>query len=322
LPFDDDHLRALGARFVHRLLHVLVLDAEAPVGDHPARVGDRRVREGLADDGDLYAVHLAHRVGREHGIVEVGGDDVLGEEVDPALEVVVHDLLDALVAERELPVRRHHVHAEQLAGVDHILALGPQGRCRPLPGVAAVEQQCAGTTGPQLLDQCGQMRESADLAVGLGGLLEVEIREGMRFVRPRFDAEGLEQMLTDQMRHLAVGGAEANVHIRLAEPDRQQLCVAVGEVEQMHVAETGQVVDLLATLRGDQVAAVEREAGGRSGRQHLQEFTTVHCLLTGDSGSSNSATRCLTCCSLSAPTWPKRGISEQRLKLLAFQILL
>ena len=52
----DDHLRALGARRVDGLLHVLFLDAEGPVGDHVARVGDRRVGEGLADDRDLHAV--------------------------------------------------------------------------------------------------------------------------------------------------------------------------------------------------------------------------------------------------------------------------
>ena len=54
-----DHLRALAARFVDHLLHVLVLDAEAPVGHHVARVGDRRVGEGLADDGHRHAVDRA-----------------------------------------------------------------------------------------------------------------------------------------------------------------------------------------------------------------------------------------------------------------------
>jgi hypothetical protein len=54
----DDHLRALGAGLVDHLLHVLVLDAELPVGHHVARVGDRRVGEGLADDGAGHAVDL------------------------------------------------------------------------------------------------------------------------------------------------------------------------------------------------------------------------------------------------------------------------
>ena len=67
----DDHLRALGARFVDHLLHVLVLDAEGPVRHHLARVGDRRVGKGLADHGDLDAVHFAHGVGLEHLVAEV-----------------------------------------------------------------------------------------------------------------------------------------------------------------------------------------------------------------------------------------------------------
>jgi hypothetical protein len=63
----DDDLRAGGAGFVDRLLHVLFLDAEAPVRRLPARVGDRRVGEGLADDGDRHAVHVLHHEGLEHG---------------------------------------------------------------------------------------------------------------------------------------------------------------------------------------------------------------------------------------------------------------
>ena len=66
----------------------VVLDAEAPVGDHVARVGDRRVREGLADDRHRHAVDLADHVGLEHRVAEIGGLDVLRDEVDLALEVL------------------------------------------------------------------------------------------------------------------------------------------------------------------------------------------------------------------------------------------
>jgi hypothetical protein len=59
----------------------------------------------------LHAVHLAHHVGLEHRVAEVGGLDVLRDEVDLALEVALDDLLHALHAVGELPVAGHHVHA-------------------------------------------------------------------------------------------------------------------------------------------------------------------------------------------------------------------
>ena len=54
-------------------------------------------------------------VGLEDRVAEVGGLDVLRDEVDAALEVLLDDLLDALHAVGELPVAGHHVDAEQLA---------------------------------------------------------------------------------------------------------------------------------------------------------------------------------------------------------------
>ena len=46
------HLRPLLARLGHRSAHGSLADAERPVGHHPARVGDGRVGEGLADHRD------------------------------------------------------------------------------------------------------------------------------------------------------------------------------------------------------------------------------------------------------------------------------
>ena len=50
--------------------------------------------------------------------------------------------------------------------------------------------------------------------------------------------------------------ADAEVDVRLAEMDRQQLGVAVGEVQEMHVAEARQVVEFLSALGGEQGARV------------------------------------------------------------------
>ena len=145
---QHDRLRALAARLVDDLLQALVLDAERPVGDEVARIGDRRVRKRLPDDRDRHAVDGPDRVRRKHRVAEVGGLDVLREELDLAGEVPVDDLLHAVGAEREFPVPGHHVDAQQLAGVDHVLALRPQRGGRALPRVAAVEQQRAAAATP------------------------------------------------------------------------------------------------------------------------------------------------------------------------------
>ncbi len=223
---QHDRLRAFAARLVDDFLQRFVLDAERPLGDEVARIRDRRVRKRLADDRDRHAVDRAHHVGREHGIAEVGGLHVLREEVDPAGEILVDDFLHALRTERELPMAGHDVDAERFLRVDHVLAFRPQRRRRALPRVSAVEQQRAGTRGPQLPHQRREMRKAAELAVGPRCRHVIEVRERVRFARPRPDAEMLEQRLADEMRRAARRGADAEIDARLAEANRVELRVA------------------------------------------------------------------------------------------------
>jgi hypothetical protein len=117
----------------------------------------------------LYAVHVLQHIGLEDGVAEVVGLDVLRDEVHLAGKVLLDDLLHALHAVGEFPVARHHVHGQQLARVDHVLRVGPQAGGTALPGVAAVEQQGAGPAGLQALDQRGQVRKAAHLAVAARG---------------------------------------------------------------------------------------------------------------------------------------------------------
>ena len=86
---EHDDLRALGAHFVHQLLQAQLLDAEGPFRDHVARVGDRRVGEGLADHRERHAVHRAQRVGLEHRVLEIRGLHVLRQELHRR-ELLVH----------------------------------------------------------------------------------------------------------------------------------------------------------------------------------------------------------------------------------------
>ncbi|XQU69245.1 hypothetical protein OJJOAM_001976 [Cupriavidus sp. H18C1] len=171
------------------------------------------------------------------------------------------------------------------------LAARPQRGGRALPGIAAVEQQRAGAAGLQLLDQRGQMREPADLAVAARGLVEIEIGEGVRLGAARRDPVVLEQGLADQVRRLAGIVPDAQVDAGLAEMDRQQLRMAVGEMQQVHVAEARHVVQLRRGLRRLRVARGKSHARGAGDGQHLQELASVHCRLPLDGGR---AVRCRT----------------------------
>ena len=149
------HLCTFATGLVHHLLHVLVLDAELPIGHHVTRVGNRGVGERLTNDGARHAIDLANHVGLEHRVAKVTGLDVLRHKIDLARKVFFNDFLDTFHAQGEFPVTGHHVHTQQFASVDHVLAVGPQAGARALPGVTTVEQQSAWAAGFHAFDQRG-----------------------------------------------------------------------------------------------------------------------------------------------------------------------
>jgi len=124
-----------------------------PFRNEVARVGDRRVRESLADDRNLDAVHFLQRVRRKHLVTEAVVLMFCATKSILPLKSFSTIFLHALGAVCHLPVRCHDVDAEQLAGVDHVLRIGPQRRRRALPRVAAIEQQRARAARLQTLDQ-------------------------------------------------------------------------------------------------------------------------------------------------------------------------
>ena len=101
---DEVGARRLG--LVDLFLHVGFAEAERPVRDHPARVGDGRERQRLADHGDLDAAALEHLLRRKHRLLEFRLAYVLAEEGEAELR---HQLLDAGFAEREFPMCRHGI---------------------------------------------------------------------------------------------------------------------------------------------------------------------------------------------------------------------
>ena len=235
-------LRAFGSGLVNGFLHLVFTNAEGPVGRQPARIGNRRVRKGLTNDGDAYAIHVLDHIRLEDRITKVAGFDVLRQKVNLARKVFVHNFLDARFTVSEVPVAGHDLYAQKLAGVDHVLTLRPQRGSAALPGVTTVQQQRAGARCLELLDQCGHVRKAANGAVLPGRAFKVQIRKRMRFGRARPDLCGLQQVLTDQMRQLPPHRAHTQVDGGFAKVAGQQLGMAVGHVQQMHIAGFGQVI--------------------------------------------------------------------------------
>ena len=267
-------------------LERLLLDAVAPVRHETPGVGDRGVRKRLADHRHRVAAQFAQDVRREGAAgvlvvdrpaVEQGllrQPHVLRHEGGVgALEIGAQRVL----AVGEFPVPGHCVHAEQVAGRDHVGAPRPQRGSGPLPGVAAIEQQrapCA-RLGAQAPHQRRQVREAAHPAVALGQRREIAVRERMRRAAAGRDAEPLQERRADQVRRAPARRAEAEVGVRLAEVQRQQLRVAVGEVQQAQFAERRQRVGVFA--RG----ARGQQSRRSRGRQHGQEFAPAQGLHGG-----------------------------------------
>ena len=77
------HLRALRARAATDRRSSASRMPNDQFGHHPARIGDRRVGEGLADHGDADAAPLEHAATVEYRLGEVGVAHVAGEERQP-----------------------------------------------------------------------------------------------------------------------------------------------------------------------------------------------------------------------------------------------
>ena len=95
------------------------------------------------------------------------------------------------------------------------------------------------------------MRKSAHAAIAVSCLLVIEEREGVGGATARFDPEVLEECAADQMRRLRQHRADADIDARLAEEDRQELRVRIGEVQHADVAEAADVVKVVVGSGAD-----------------------------------------------------------------------
>ena len=285
---DDDVGVFILAHPLDDLLHPLVLDSKGPIRDEALRVRNRGVRKGLTDDSHPSIADLLDRVWLEGqaGILvksaEIGElvieqgliphRNVLGDKIP----VELADILDHLLVQvGEFPVAGHDIHAQQVAGADHVLTTAPKGGSGPLPGITAVQQQAV--AGPaciaDALDQSHQMGEAAYPAELLSRRVIVEIGKGMGIDTARGNLEVLQQVRADQMRRLAECAAETQIDIGLAEIDRVQLSVGVGDVQQADITELGHLIEIRRLpCRGENRR--RQHAGGTGKPNELNEFAT------------------------------------------------
>ena len=272
---QNDGIDLVGvAMDIDELLQFLVADAEFPVRRKALRVRDRHVGECLPDHGDTIPADLLDDGRLEHaprgrierlGVVEggfLGEKNVLRQEFAlEAFEVGAQRLL----AIGEFPMAGHRLDAEQVGRIHHVGALQRIGKAGALPEIAAVEQQRAPAAGlaAHPVDQCLQMRKTAELAESPGGLLELDAGESIGVRAVGADAETIEEGSCDQMRRIAPHRADAEIDARLAEKHRPKLRVGIGDVQDARIAEALEIVNARIIIGG--LRTEPRQAAGQGG---------------------------------------------------------
>ena len=214
---DDNQIGPGVTDLLHDLGHAFLTHAEGEVGEHPFRIGDRKVGEGLADHGDRRAADLEHLVGIVGGFVPFGVEDIGAKEGEGQ---GFHDLGHAVDAQREFPVRGHRIGFQRVHHVDHVLPVGPMRGERALPGIAAIQQQRVGACGADRVDDGRAAVQPAHAAIGLRKRHEILIGQGIGLGRAGRDIEHLQEIRPGHMRRLALRRADAQVDLGFAEPDR------------------------------------------------------------------------------------------------------
>ena len=121
------------------------------------------------------------------------------------------------------------------------------------------------------------MREAAHPAVAACRFGEVEMGAGMRERCSRRYAEILEQRFADEVRRSPARLADADVQVGLAEVHRQELRVAIREVQERDFAgRVGQAIEGFRAVGGEAFPRVQRESRGDGDRQGFEKFPPRH----------------------------------------------
>ena len=139
----------------------------------------------------------------------------------------------------------HDIDAQDIRGLDHIHAAGPETGPRTLPEIPAIQGQRL-VPAPGLFAQAVHeglhMGESPHATIVLRYFVILQIGVGVGLGAVFFQSHRGQQFPAHQMGQTAIGVSHAQIHVRLAEEHRQQLTMPIGGVQNANVARHGHIV--------------------------------------------------------------------------------
>ena len=148
------------------------------------------------------------------------------------MQRILDNLMHAVRAQREFPMRGHGIHAKRVEKIHHILAIGAQSGQRPLPCIAPIQDNGIGPFGANGVDHSRNTIKPTHAAITLGKGCEITIGQSIIEMTALRDAISRSKIRTRQMRHLPQGGADAQVELGLAEINRLGLRMNVSDMHQ------------------------------------------------------------------------------------------
>jgi hypothetical protein len=239
----------------------------------------------LADDANRHPAHEKNRMRtgrRTDGWIN--GLDVLPEESRSPLQRSVDDVIEPLCAQCKFPIAGHCVHPELAGHLGHHLSLGPQGKSRSHPAVAAVKQKGIRTARPQQFHDGRDMRVAAGWPINRRKVLKELVTVRMRPQRLRHHPEVLAKVLAGQVGRPVGKFTDPHVERGFTNMCGQQLGVRIADVQQAEVAESRRIVHHpRRRFRRAGSAARSRHASGNG--EHLEEFPATGHVRTRGRGN-------------------------------------
>src|SRR3546814_21082485 len=120
------------------------------------------------------------------------------------------------------------------------------------------------------------MGKAAHFPVLPGRVIEIQAGKRISLGRSGPHAIMLQKIIADQMRRLVLRARYAQVDARLAKIDGKKLGMAIGEMQKMHVAETGHVVEFSGGFFSGAGGMGQTHAARGGNRQDLEKFTAIN----------------------------------------------